>query len=197
MCRYDDDFEWYVGGEWGDRVADVDRRCEDCGRVIPAGEVHTEILEDRSHDDEGLLFVAFNPADAKFKYVRAGEPFIVISEDDIDVWEALGFQVDEDNHSWYFPPDPVYHYCCNHCRAADLWLREVCDQHVVFVTSMDLHEHRHEYTDEQLGPDFVTLDTLCSQQWRSKLTGELIPVPVIGRLARDAAEYALAGGLVA
>jgi hypothetical protein len=195
MCRYDDDFEWYVGGE-GTETAEGDRTCEDCGRLIPAGEEHTWIVEEPVDDgwDNEVLFVAIQPGK---RWISAGDPFIVIPEDDIDVWEALGFTVCDFNRRDLYPGPPQYHYCCNHCRAADLWLREVCDQHVVFVTTIDLEQHRHEYTDDQLGPDFVTLETLSRQRWRSKLTGELIPVPVIHLLAKKAAVHALAGGMIA
>lgn len=193
MCRYDDDFEWYVGGE-GCETAEDDRTCEDCGRVIPAGEEHTWIVEEPVDDGWDTEFVAVDPG---VRRVKPGDPFIIIQEDDIWIWEALGFYVLEETRGSLYPEPPKYHYCCNHCRAADLWLREVCDQHVVFVTTIDLEQHRHEYTDDQLGPDFVTLETLSRQRWRSKLTGELIPVPVIRRLAEDAARHALDGGLVA
>lgn len=200
MCRYDDDFDWYVESENAEAVSDVDLTCQDCSRVIPAGEQHTAFTATEVDDLREYVFIAHWPiphGPDRRTWFFQGDPFVIIDEDDIEVWEALGFSIDEVPRDELYPKEPEYHISCNHCRAANIWLVEVCDQHVVMVTSIDIPEHRYEYTDEQLGTDFVTMETLCRQQWRSKLTGQLIPVSVIERLALNAAEHANAGGLVA
>lgn len=201
MCRVDDgDYEWTVGDENPLGVSDSDAHCEDCGRVIPTAEPHTVFTAERWEEDyDPTVFVYSWPVSGGSKYA-VGSPWFRFNYDPddltIDTFDALGFQVNEVNESDLVEREPEYHISCNHCRAADYWLREVCHQHVVLVTQMDLIEHSYDYTPEQLGPDFGTLVQLARQRWRSKLTGELIPTHVIRRLARDAADFALAGGLI-
>lgn len=201
MCRYDDDYEWWVDSEDPAVVSDVDARCEDCGRVIPAGEPHTVFTAAR-HDDDDAPFVPIAFVPGSSRWFVAGNAYVRLRDEAFDndeivaAFEALGFGIEEVSEFELTGRPSEYHVSCNHCRAGNIWLREVCDQDVVLVTVNDLEEHSYEYPPQQLGPDFGTLIALARQQWRSKLTGELIPVHVVERLARDAAYFANAGNLV-
>lgn len=199
MCRWDDDYEWTVEAE-RQVVHEEERRCEDCDRAIPAGERHTEFVAEMVEDEDDLyVFVAYVPSTTPrmSKWWMPGLHTHRIDEDDIEMWEALGFEIDEIRESELTGSQRIeFHYSCNHCRAGNIWLERVCHQSVVLVTTLDLDQHWDEYTAEQLGPDFETLHTLSLQRWRSKLTGELIPAHVVERLANNAAEFALAGNLI-
>lgn len=207
MCRYGDDYDWYVDSE-AVVTLDHDERCEDCGRTVPAGEPIVNFLhapDEYLREEAGTVFCAGRPehlgADLKGQprgYLNEGDPVIVLGrwdeEDDVlryDAFEALGFIVDELNAYDLEHPEPMSSYSCRHCRTANRWLEDVCRQDVVLVTCVDLDEHYYEYPAADLGPDFLTMWRLSTQKWRSKLTGQLIPVHVIERLARDAVTYAV------
>lgn len=206
MCRYGDDFDWYVEHE-SVTTLERDEHCEDCGRLVPSGEPIVEFLkgdDEYAREDAGLALVAQWPLSAAQRCVDTDRPVIRATDEQyanqgdewIDTFEALGFIVEEVSTYDLEPHPPEYAYSCRHCRAANGWLEDVCNQTHVLVTVSDLQEHRYEYTDADLGPDFCTLETLATQRWRSKLTGELIPVPVIERLTRDATRHAKTVGLV-
>lgn len=197
MCRYDDDYDWYVDAE-SLVTLDVDQRCEDCGRMVPAGEEIVQFVASAAYDDDANhVIVAQRKIDDDHRWYRPGAPHIVLPDDDeiSDAFAALGFIIDEVNEHELNPPDPEYHYSCQQCRAANLWLQEICGQHTVLVTVIDLEEHWHEYTPTDLGPDFGTLYRLSRQRWRTRDFDVTIPPHVIDRLARDAVAYANAHGL--
>lgn len=200
MCRYDDeDCEWYVESEHSDTVADVDRRCEDCGRAILAGEPHVRFVAvenpDSEFSDREYVFVAQQPIDGFHHDFDADDPYVRIAEDDCDRYQALGYIVDE-------VADPDYqakideHYSCAQCRLASDWLTKVCDQHVVLVTREDLAGHTDEYDAATLGPHFMALTSMCDRGWLYKRSLRPVPPAVVSRATRRAVAHAERAGLV-
>ena len=198
MCRYDDgDYEWYVDSTNPLAVSEKDERCEDCGRRIATGETHTVFTAMPSESEGSYVFVAQVRLEGQ-KYLDLRRPWTIVDDDRAEELEDLpGVLLDEIHEHELNPPDATHHVSCNQCRAANRWLMDVCDQHVVMVTVLDLDEHWHEYTPEQLGPDFATLYKLSRQGWRTRDFGNLIPVHVIERLAGTAVDYAIAAGIAA
>lgn len=206
MCRWDDgDYEWYVETE-SKVLADADTHCEDCGRMIAAGERMVRFTATRVEDDERpFVWVVFVP-DPLVKWWVPGQRWhCIIDEANFDApaesdaaiaaFEALGFRVDEEPDPRMpanFEPD---HYCCVQCRAANYWLEKVCDQSVVLVASGDIIDHTGDYTPAELGPDFMTLAALAKQRWVTKDYGVLMSEDVISGLARRAVRHAVATGL--
>jgi hypothetical protein len=200
MCRYDDDFDWYVDSEHHERNT-VERNCEDCGRKIGLDEdvIRFTAMPNEEDDERPLVLVVPVPP---AKYCEPGEPYLALLEegqDDqvtVERWEALGFTWDEVRDPRLPPPESYPDaYSCVQCRAADYWLREVCSQSTVLVAQQDLLEHEDLYEPAMLGPDFGTLATLARRRWRTKDFGRIIPEHVVERLARDAVAHAVLVGL--
>lgn len=196
MCRWDDgDYDWYVDSE-STILADVDIYCEDCGRIVRAGERVVRFTASPPMDDERpyVFIVPVPPA----RYYGDGNPWLAILPDDEvihDTFDALGFRIDEEHDPRMPVEQEPDHFSCVQCRAANYWLEQVCHQHHILVTVEDLIEHTHDYTSEQLGPDFMTLATLARQQWVTKGYGVLMSEQVVRRLARGAVQHAVVTGL--
>lgn len=204
MCRYDDEFEWYVDSEHADNVSEKDERCEDCGRTIPAGETHVRFVaienEDGEWSDREYVNLAQDPglwADfplGHHLYVDTELPYFKIDEEECAAYEALGFYVDEVADPDYVPKIEQ-HYSCSQCRLAADWLTKVCSQYVVLVTREDLESHADEYEPEQLGPHFLALTRLCSRQWTYRRSSRLVPPGVVERATARAVAHAERVGL--
>lgn len=202
MCRYDDDCAWWVDSEHTDDVSEVDRRCEDCGRVIPIGEPHVrfEAHESEESEDRDYVFLAQDPAVwpenavDRYKFIRTSLPYFKIAEEESDAYEALGFFVDEEQDPDWEPQQQT-HYSCSQCRLAADWLTKVCSQTVVLVTREDLDSHADEYEPDQLGPHFLALARLCSRQWTYRRSNQLVPPAVVGRATARAIAHAERVGL--
>jgi RNA polymerase subunit RPABC4/transcription elongation factor Spt4 len=200
MCRIDDDYDWTLEATFRE-PADRDRPCEDCGRIVAAGELIVRYVgESASEDWRELVMVVFRPETSGRRYYRDGDLYELIvqnyadKEAEIEAFDALGFIVDEVNDP-RTAEEPVVAYSCPQCLAAQHWLEKVCYQHALLVTQMDLEDHLHDYGADELGPDFVTMTTMCSRRWRTKDFGRLIPVVVVDRWARNAVAHAITVGL--
>lgn len=208
MCRWDDgDYEWYVDGQHDHVVTGEPIRCEDCGRLAQPGETIVRLTAVPCEDDDRpWVHVIFLPASRGPRWYVHGSPLLAILDEEhfdtqeefdlaVDAFDALGFGVDE-IHDPRLPertePD---HFWCGQCHAANEWLEQVCDQHVVLVAATDLEAHLCDYSEEQLGPDFVTMAVMASRRWRTKDHGNLVSVEVVERWARDAIAHAVATGL--
>ena len=201
MCRYDgDDYDWTVEVEDNNALADAQLICEDCGRLIPAGERHTQFVAVPTEldADQYIFAIQYEPRrytspngylTESFDYTK---PFVKIEEDDSDVWEALGFTVFEEEDPEHVQPTE-YHISCAQCRAAAKWLTAICRQHTVMVTREDLAEHAREYTAQQLGPDFLLLNELCQRQWRRE--GRVVSPQYVGIITSLAINFAKASGM--
>lgn len=206
MCRYDDDeYAWFVDSEHADDVSDVDRRCEDCGRTIPAGEPHVRFVaienEDSEFTDREYVFLAQDPAvwptdasERSYQFVHKDLPYFKIADEEGDAYTALGFFVDEVADPDYVPKIEQ-HYSCSQCRLAADWLTKVCSQSVVLVTCEDLDSHADEYEPDQLGPHFLALNRLCSRQWAYRRSNRLVPPGVVARATARAVAHAERVGL--
>lgn len=166
MCRYGDDFDWWLTDE-GIVVHDAERRCEDCKRTIEPGEPHVEMTgeADPEGDNASWIFMAIDPGPSGRNWHTAGNPWFGIDEDDADLFEALGFRVIEE-------VDPThdrgvsYHYCCQQCRVGNEWLETICGQQHILVTHTDLIEHADDYSLDDIGADLKALGQLARNEWR-------------------------------
>jgi hypothetical protein len=201
MCRYDDDYDWLVTETDTAAVNTTPEQCEDCCRMIPAGEVHVRYTGE-SCDGERWVFGAQRPEHAGFsparilpsgnglteqRWVRESNPWWEINEDDEALWEALGFVVGECE----VPGVESLHAQCAQCHAANAWLIKVCSQQTVLCTVEDLSSHRYEYEPHQLGRAFVRLHNLCRRRWRVRNDGGTVDVAAVEALTAAAIEYAL------
>ena len=206
MCRYDEDYEWLVEATKVDEMAEVERRCGDCGRTIRAGEPHVAyevmVVEGAEHWPLSWWATARGPAvddpytfDDGRVHIFKRKPILYtvrIAEDDEQMWVALGFDVVDEYAEEDRPEVPDQHQC-SHCHRANRWLIAVCDQSTVMVTREDLIEHTHDYGPEDLGPDFMALAELAVHQWHREEM--LVPVETVEQLTERAVKHAIATGL--
>jgi hypothetical protein len=181
----------------GEATSEEAERCEDCGRRIEVGEPHTVYTATEGSTD--YVFAAQHPALIKHahgpgqssKWINDSAHYIVIDEDDVLVWEALGFFCDETE----VYGQTEYHVSCQHCAVAARWLTKICGQHTVLVTQEDLIEHTHEYDGKTLGLAFMRLAALARRQWRFPVTERLAAPAYISALTDVAIKRAIAAGL--
>lgn len=215
MCRVDDDFDWLVGAKVM-RVVEPGAKvqCEDCCRILEAGETYEDLMEDdehRSDDDRAMVLVAshggswYDPESRGF--ARWAQPSYDIvgpaaTDNDDDAWdlfistfEALGFSVDEERDPRVVLPE-AWHTWCMQCRAANEWLVKVCDQSMVLAACHDISDHLDEYSLNELGLSFGRLAVLAKRKWRTH-RGALVDVATIETLtARAVGDAERAAGLV-
>lgn len=196
MCRYDDDYAWMVESQDDTYIHPTDVRCEDCGRTVAAGEVLTHIVGDSSGgdmDERDLVFAIRIDHPQWWADPDDGD-VTVIREEDVERWERLGYKVDEIRDPFDDTSNVVHFYWCAQCQLANHWLKEVCDQSIIGTVGEDLHEHLSEYDEETLGRSFVTMERMCSRQWRTDW-GALAAPSLVKILAREAVEHAVTVGL--
>jgi hypothetical protein len=212
MCRVDDDCSWMVGGKTERVVPDGGRvQCEDCLRIIGAGETYEDFLEDEDgeNDERDFVLVASHggagPWDQATRTAQhwAQPSYDVVGPcvDDVDMsdlfeatFEALGFYVSEERDPRVIVP-PVWHAWCLQCRAANEWLVRVCHQTTVIGVREDLNEHMGDYSLSELGISFGRLIVLLRHGWRTR-GGTLIDVTTIEALTARAVADAERTGLV-
>ena len=199
MCRYDDDdYSWYVESEevWVELGKPC--QCEDCCRTIEVGEFHWRYTgmpsEDSEWDERPMVFSVryrIKTADGRIKF----GPMIYLDDEDMaDVFEALGFDTEEDRDD-RVAIEPEYHRQCLQCYIANEWLKQVCHQHTVMVTREDLIQHTHEYDPITLGIHFMALAEAARHQWID-FYGHLMEPKVVLDLTERAVRHAREKGLI-
>lgn len=200
MCRYDDDFSWMVMSTDPAHVGDADVACEDCGRIIPAGEPHTFYVGDASggeEDDRPHVYVYFPHAPHEPPYDDEdceGKVWVIVPEDNLPEIEALGIECGEIRHPGLRNDNISHHDQCAQCYEANHWLEKVCHQHNVLVTREDLREHADEYEPDTLGRHFLAMDRACGSGWKHRRGRPMSPA-VVRRLARHAVRHAQLVGM--
>lgn len=206
MCRYDDDYDWYVDSTIADHVDATAAKCEDCGRTVPAGEPHTLYVARDEGEDEAdgkYVWAAQDPVKARpyhygntsGHYIDESKPFLIITEDKSDVYEALGFIVSDDVENPAWEPKIHYHHQCAQCFIANAWLEDICNQTTVLVTATDISSHTAEYTSHQLGADFMRLDRWVRFAWAGSRGGAVVSPRIVELTTERAIAHAKVTGL--
>lgn len=202
MCRYSDYYDWYVNFADNGAVSDTPETCEDCWRKIKVGEAHTRFtcMENEDSDcADRYMWVAQAPEHvglnkwSKLPAFQVGSPYIRISEETFDGFEALGFVVFGDEEDPTYVSEVQTHVSCAQCVIANRWLEKICHQDAVQVTVHDLDSHTDEYHPPMLGADFMRLHRWSQRKWI--LGTAVVPPAIVEATTERAIAHALAVGL--